>query len=74
VIDDGVAGLLVPPNNPPALRQAIARLRDAPAEAARMGAAGRARVEARFTWDAVVERCLHIYGFGARRTEGKTAR
>jgi glycosyltransferase involved in cell wall biosynthesis len=67
VIDAGVTGLLVPPNNPPALRQAIMRLRDAPAEALRMGAAGRKRVEARFIWDAVVERCLEIYRIGRRR-------
>jgi glycosyltransferase involved in cell wall biosynthesis len=62
VIEDGVTGFLVPPSDPGALGQAIMKLRDDPALAAQMGAAGRARVERRFTWDAVVERCLEIYG------------
>lgn len=61
VIEDGVTGFLVPPNDPPALHRQIAWLRDRPAEAARMGAAGRARAEARFTWSTVVDRCLQIY-------------
>jgi glycosyltransferase involved in cell wall biosynthesis len=64
VIEDGVTGYLVPPNDPAALGQALIKLRDNPALAAEMGAAGRARVEQRFTWDAVVERCLEIYGLG----------
>jgi glycosyltransferase involved in cell wall biosynthesis len=66
VIDDGVTGLLVPPNDPPALRQAITRVRDQPAEAAQMGAAGRARVESRFTWGAVVDRCLSAYALAGK--------
>lgn len=66
VIEDGVTGFLVPPNDPAALGQAIIKLRDDPALAARMGAAGRARVERRFTWDAVVDRCVRIYGIEGR--------
>ncbi len=45
LIEDGVTGLLVPPRDPVALREAIVRLWEDPEEAARMGAAGRARME-----------------------------
>jgi glycosyltransferase involved in cell wall biosynthesis len=61
VVVEGETGLIVPPNDPPALRAALERLRDDPAEADRMGRAGRHRVLDRFTWPAVVRRCLDIY-------------
>jgi starch synthase len=62
VVEDGVSGIIVPPNDPPALGAAIRWLRDHPVEAGRMGTAGRARVLERFTWDRVVRQCLAIYG------------
>jgi len=46
IVEDGKTGILVPPGRPEALRRAIARLVDDPDLAARMGAAGRARVTA----------------------------
>jgi glycosyltransferase involved in cell wall biosynthesis len=61
VVEDGVTGFVVPPNDPAALRTRLEWLRDHPAEAARMGAAGRRRVLERFTWPAVVRRCLETY-------------
>ena len=61
VVADGKTGFVVPPNDPAALRAALERLRDRPDEAAAMGAAGRDRVLDRFTWPAVVERCLAAY-------------
>jgi glycosyltransferase involved in cell wall biosynthesis len=61
VVEDGVTGLVVPPNDPVALRAAIRWLRHHPSDASRMGAAGRARVLERFTWPAVVQQCLAIY-------------
>jgi glycosyltransferase involved in cell wall biosynthesis len=61
VVEDGVTGFLVPPNDPPALRERLEWLRDRPAEATRLGQAGRRRVLSQFTWDAVVRRCLHAY-------------
>lgn len=61
VVDDGVTGFLVPPNDPEALGERLRWVRDHPAEASAMGAAGRARVLERFTWDRVVDRCLDAY-------------
>ena len=47
---DGETGLLVPPDDPGALAQAIGRLLDDDELRARLGAAGRERVLGRFTW------------------------
>jgi glycosyltransferase involved in cell wall biosynthesis len=46
----GETGLLVEPNDPEALVEAIGRLLDDEALRARLGAAGRARGMERFTW------------------------
>jgi glycosyltransferase involved in cell wall biosynthesis len=61
VVDDGVTGFVVPPNDPAALGERLAWLRAHPREGAAMGAAGRARVLERFTWGSVVSRCLDAY-------------
>jgi glycosyltransferase involved in cell wall biosynthesis len=61
VVDHGVTGIVVPPNDPAALGAAIRWLRDHPQDAVAMGAAGRARVLDRFTWDRVVGQCLAVY-------------
>jgi glycosyltransferase involved in cell wall biosynthesis len=61
VVTESVTGFIVPPNDPRALGEKLAWLRDHPAEAARMGAAARQDVLARFTWPAVVRRCLDAY-------------
>jgi glycosyltransferase involved in cell wall biosynthesis len=61
VVEDGVSGIIVPPNDPAALGSAVRWLRDHPVEAGRMGAQGRARVLDSFTWDRVVRQCLAIY-------------
>jgi glycosyltransferase involved in cell wall biosynthesis len=49
LVRDGVEGLIVSPNDPAALAEAIAKLVTHPALRASMGAAARARVEAGFT-------------------------
>jgi glycosyltransferase involved in cell wall biosynthesis len=61
IVEDGVSGFVVPPNDPASLRERLVRLADNPGEAERMGAAARRRVLERFTWPAVVSRCLAIY-------------
>jgi glycosyltransferase involved in cell wall biosynthesis len=61
VVEDGVCGFVVPPNDPAALRHKILWLRDHPDEAQRMGAVARRRVLEHFTWPATVRRCLEVY-------------
>jgi phosphatidylinositol alpha-1,6-mannosyltransferase len=55
---DGETGLLVDPEDPGAIAEAIGGLLDDPQRARRMGEAGRARVLADFTWDRVAGRYL----------------
>ncbi len=61
VVEDGVCGFVVPPNDARALAGRLGWLREHPDAAAAMGAAARRRVVERFTWPAVVRRCLAIY-------------
>lgn len=61
VVEDGVTGFVVPPNDPAALREKIVWLREHPERAAGMGRAARRRVLEKFTWPAVVRRCLEVY-------------
>lgn len=61
IVEDGETGLLVPPNDPAAAGRAIERLRDDPPLWRRMSAAARRRVEERFTWSRVADRCLEAY-------------
>lgn len=61
IVEDGVTGLIVPPNDPKALRERIHWILEHPHEAAAMGHAGRRKVLADFTWPVVVQRCLEIY-------------
>lgn len=61
VVEDGITGFVVHPNNPSALREKLIWLRDHPVQAQAMGEAGRARVLQLFTWPAVVRRCLGVY-------------
>ena len=61
IVEDGVTGFVVPPNNPAALREKLRWLRDHPAQRRAMGAAARQRVLKTFTWPRVVERCMEIY-------------
>jgi glycosyltransferase involved in cell wall biosynthesis len=61
IVEPEVGGLLVPPNRPEAIRQAILRLRREPDLWARLSAGARGTVERRFTWSRVVDRCLEAY-------------
>lgn len=60
-IEDGVTGLLVPPRRAAALAEALGRLLGDTALREQMGAAGRARVEAHYTADRMVDRTLELY-------------
>jgi glycosyltransferase involved in cell wall biosynthesis len=61
VVDEGVTGLLVRPNDPPALAEAISSLLDDPGRMRSMGEKGRQRVMEHFTWDKVAERMVGYF-------------
>jgi glycosyltransferase involved in cell wall biosynthesis len=54
-------GLLVPPNRPEAIGEAILRLARDPDLWARLSLGARRTVEEKFTWERVVDRCLAAY-------------
>jgi glycosyltransferase involved in cell wall biosynthesis len=61
LIEDGVNGLLIPPDDPDALAQAVRRL-DADRElAGRLGDAGRATVDEKFDGDALARRLASMF-------------
>ncbi len=61
VVTDNVTGLLTPMADPPLLARSIRTLVDDPALASRLGAAGRARVDADFRADAMIARFADLY-------------
>jgi len=61
VVLHGETGWLVPPGDPAALAGALGRLLDDPDRTAAFGRAGRARVEALFSWDRIADRTLRVY-------------
>ena len=61
VVDDGVTGLLVPTRNHVELTRAIRRVIEEDGLAGRLGEAGRARAEAEFGVDLMVERFAALY-------------
>ena len=61
VLVAGSTGLLVAPGDPAALAQACIQLASDPALARQMGRAGRARVEARYSMDAMVRQTTAVY-------------
>lgn len=64
LIDDGRTGLLVPPDNPPALRAALQRLIDDPQAAAALGANARAEVTQRYSFERMVDGFESLYRAG----------
>lgn len=61
IVEDGVSGFVVPPNDPETLGARLQWLRDHPSRAREMGKAARDRVLEKFTWPRVVDQCLRIY-------------
>jgi sugar transferase (PEP-CTERM/EpsH1 system associated) len=68
MIEDGVTGVLVPASDPAALSAALRRVLTSADAGAAMGAAARARVEAEFTLDGMMQRYDALYiGEAAQR-------
>ena len=61
IVEHQVTGLVVPPNAPLKLSEALRWLCDHPIERAQMGHRARAQIVERFNWPAVVRRCLEAY-------------
>ncbi|HLH14301.1 MAG TPA: glycosyltransferase family 4 protein [Solirubrobacteraceae bacterium] len=61
ILSDGVEGMLLAPREAPAWASAIAALAADPERRARMGRAGRARVEREFTLERHVKNVLEVY-------------
>lgn len=61
VVLDGETGILVPPRDPAALAAALGRLVADPGLRARLGRAGRSRVEQEFSETAMTSRVLEVY-------------
>ena len=67
-VEDGITGLLVRPNDPGALGDAIVALLRDPGRRERMGAAARARLAAVFGEDKIVASLLDAYAAAGRRS------
>jgi glycosyltransferase involved in cell wall biosynthesis len=61
IVAPGISGVLVPPNQPSSIAEAIAGLVADSGAWRRLALGARERVESRFTWRHVVERCLRAY-------------
>jgi glycosyltransferase involved in cell wall biosynthesis len=61
VVDDGVTGLLVPPERPHAIAEAVLQLLSDETRRARMGAAGRKAAVERFDAERVTDVYVHAY-------------
>jgi glycosyltransferase involved in cell wall biosynthesis len=68
VVIDGVTGILVPPENVPALAEAVVRLLKDPGRMKAMGEAGRERVQSHFSEDAMLEKTASLYGMPPGRS------
>jgi len=61
IVAEGITGLLVPPRDPVGLKEAICRLLNDPMLAARMGAAGRERIQLQFSVENTVRETESLY-------------
>jgi D-inositol-3-phosphate glycosyltransferase len=61
IVVEGVTGLLVPPRRPRSLADALHRLLAKPVTCEQYGAAGRDRVEARYSWQRIASEIIRVY-------------
>ena len=61
IVENGVSGFVVPPNDAELLRARLVQLRDNPTLVAQMGAKAVEHVSSKYTWHKVAERCLVAY-------------
>src|SRR5207249_6806625 len=61
LVVDGETGIVVPPRDPVALRSALERLLGDPQLRRRLGAAGRERARAEFSWERITDETLAAY-------------
>jgi glycosyltransferase involved in cell wall biosynthesis len=73
VVEHGVTGFVVPPNDPASIGDRLAWLRAHADEAVSMGLAARQRVLAHFTWANTVDRCLDAYRSASSRRAVRSA-
>jgi glycosyltransferase involved in cell wall biosynthesis len=73
LIEDGVSGLLIPPDDAPALAAAVSSLLGDPDRAARFGNAARDRFEAGFTERAMKDAVWNLYATLLEERERETA-
>lgn len=66
-VEDGVTGILVDPEDPAAVAEALIAVLSDQALAQRMGQAGRQRVLARFTWDTVIGDARRVFEEAVRQ-------
>jgi glycosyltransferase involved in cell wall biosynthesis len=66
-VEDGSAGLLVPPRDPAALRSAVERLLADPGLRSRLGAAARDRARGSFSWETATAATLRAYAVALGR-------
>jgi glycosyltransferase involved in cell wall biosynthesis len=76
VLDGGRAGVLVPPENPAALANALAELLADPTRARQLGVAAQARATAVYSFDAMLDRYVALYeqALGNHAHDGRAQR
>ena len=72
-VEDGVTGLLVPPRDPTALREAIETLLADADLRRRLGSAGRIAASERFTWEAATAETVRAYRAATGATSDGTS-
>lgn len=72
-VADGRTGILVPPQDPDALADAIGQLLDDPARAEAMGRRARRRAVERFSWEQIALSTERSYGSVIEQKKGATA-